>query len=93
MFYVRKKYFYQKPTPDTNVYLRYIGGKKRQKLSYYLKSNDLNFFNAGWLYEWFMEYVTTEEHIKTLKNSLKKFKKLYKISMFSKHINYVKKQF
>ena len=49
--------FYQKDNADKNVYVRYSEGK-RQILQYYYDRNKLTYFNRGWLYEWYMEYLS-----------------------------------
>ena len=48
--------YYQKDNADINVYVRYSQGK-RQILQYYYDRNKLTYFNRGWLYEWYMEYL------------------------------------
>lgn len=50
--------YYQKDSADSEVYIRYTEGKKATKQHYYGR-NDLKYFNRGWLYEWYMEYIST----------------------------------
>lgn len=61
--------FYQNPNADQQVWLRFVG-KSHRIMTYYLKNGQANFFNKGWLYEWFRSYTITEEHINNLQNSL-----------------------
>lgn len=49
--------FYQKDNADKNVYVRYSQGK-RQILQHYYDRDKLIYFNRGWLYEWYMEYLS-----------------------------------
>lgn len=65
----KKTRFYQNPNADQQVWLRFVG-KSHRIMTYYLKNGEANFFNKGWLYEWFRAYVITEEHINNLQNSL-----------------------
>lgn len=64
--------FYQKDSADENVYVRYSEGK-RQILQYYYDRNKLIYFNRGWLYEWYMEYLSEnpENEIELSKHILK----------------------
>ena len=66
------KLYYQKTSYDTNVYIRYRGGQENtEKDGYYkLQSGKYSFFNQGWLYEWFREYVSQQGGYTRLKNSL-----------------------
>lgn len=64
--------YYQKDSMDRNVYVRYSQGKKQTLLHYYGKEQK-QFFNKGWLYEWYMEYISQSiEHEKELQQSLQK---------------------
>lgn len=65
----KKTRFYQNPNADQQVWLRFVG-KSHRIITYYLKNGEVNFFNKGWLYEWFRAYTITEEHINNLQNSL-----------------------
>ncbi len=49
--------FYQKDNADKEVYIRYSEGKKQTKQYYYGK-NEMKYYNKGWLYEWYMEYIS-----------------------------------
>ena len=64
--------YYQKDSLDKNVYIRYSEGKRQLRLHYYGKK-EKQFFNRGWLYEWYMEYIAqSPEHEQMLLNSLQK---------------------
>ena len=43
---------YQSADTDTNVYLRFSGGKRRHPSKYY--RNEI-YFNNGWLWQWFLQ--------------------------------------
>lgn len=49
--------YYQKDSVDKEVYIRYTEGRKQTKQYYYGK-NEMKYFNKGWLYEWYMEYIS-----------------------------------
>ena len=52
------RHYYQKPTNDKNVFMRYKNQRtKKEKYSYYNKDGKMFFFNNGWLYEWFQDYL------------------------------------
>ena len=64
--------YYQKDSLDKNVYIRYAEGKRQLRLHYYGKK-EKQFFNKGWLYEWYMEYISqSEEHERMLLQSIQK---------------------
>ena len=47
--------FYQKENArDSEVYIRFSGGKKARALAYYSKQF---FYNMGWIYEWLIDFV------------------------------------
>lgn len=61
--------YYGKSEADTDVYIRWTGGKKRIRNYYY--SKELKYFNRGWLYEWYMEYINSSNQAEEkLQNSL-----------------------
>lgn len=65
------RHYYQKPSDDTRVFIRYQNQKtKKNKLSYYDINGRMSFFNQGWLYEWFSEYLNQEHGYTTLFSSL-----------------------
>lgn len=67
-----KPEYYQKDSLDKNVYIRYSEGKRQLRLHYYGKK-EKQFFNKGWLYEWYMEYISqSPEHELMLLNSLQR---------------------
>lgn len=51
--------YYQKDSADKNVYVRYSEGKKQILSYYYLKNGYFQYYNQGWLYEWYMEYLSS----------------------------------
>lgn len=63
--------YYQKSNRDQNVYVRFRG-KSKSPYYYYNKNNYMQFYNRGWLYEWYMEFLQDENNIKTLKQHLQK---------------------
>ena len=64
--------FYQKDSADKEVYIRYTEGKKQTRQHYYGK-NEMKYFNRGWLYEWYMEYISADpDNEKKLQQSLSK---------------------
>lgn len=66
-----KPYYYQKDSADKQVYVRYTEGKRRI-LQYYYGKNEMIYFNRGWLYEWYMEYLAQgPEREQELQNSIK----------------------
>ena len=55
------RHFYQKPSSDENVFMRYANQRtKKRKYGYYMIDNKMSFFNNGWLYEWFEEYINQQ---------------------------------
>lgn len=65
------RHYYQKPSDDTKVFIRYQNQRtKKNKLSYYDLNGTMSFFNQGWLYEWFSEYLNQEHGYTTLFQSL-----------------------
>lgn len=66
-------HFYQKDSNDKNVYVRYTEGRKAAKKNYYYrKNNEFLFYNQGWLYEWYLTYISAaEENEKNLQRSIK----------------------
>lgn len=55
-------WIYQKPDIDSNVYVRYYERQKRKYLTFYYKNSDkYTNYNAGWLYEWMLEYINERE--------------------------------
>ena len=71
------RHYYQKPSDDTRVFIRYQNQKtKKNKLSYYDINGRMSFFNQGWLYEWFSEYLNQEHGYTTLFSSLVEDKSL-----------------
>ena len=46
---------YQKEENDINILFNYSGGKRHQLNTYYQDKH--HFFNRGWLFEWYLEYV------------------------------------
>ena len=71
------RHYYQKPSDDTRVFIRYQNQRtKKNKLSYYDINGRMSFFNQGWLYEWFSEYLNQEHGYTTLFSSLVEDKSL-----------------
>lgn len=65
------RHYYQKPSDDTRVFIRYQNQRtKKDKLSYYDIDGKMSFFNQGWLYEWFSEYLNQEHGYTNLFSSL-----------------------
>lgn len=67
------RFYYQSDESDINVWARY-SGKYHNLYRYYNKNGKLMFFNEGWLYEWFSNYIQNEQRVEQLRNSFKENK-------------------
>lgn len=65
--------FYQKNDRDINVHVSYRGAHRKKYTYYKLKDQDFTFINTGWIYEWFMEYISqadAADHIANLEQQI-----------------------
>ena len=73
-YYKLTNIYYKNNKPDYQVYLKFGTDKKGNIYSdkYYRKNDSFYFFNRGWLFEWFKEYIAKDElQIQSLEASIK----------------------
>lgn len=75
---------YRTTDPDTNVYIGFSG---KLKLYYYNRVVDFLNYNKGWLFEWYMAYVTNGHYFEMIQSLQKPDEQLFDLMWNSSREN------